>query len=104
MTIEGGNIDFIAGLTAPIIWWAYSKGRIWRTGLLIWNFLCLASVLNAVVRAQLSAPFPFQRFAFDQPTVAIFYFPFVLLIAFVVPVVLFSHVAVIRKLLREKTR
>jgi len=100
VTIEGGNVDFFAGLTAPIIWWAYSKGHVGRRGLLLWNFICLASVSNAVVRAMLSAPFPFQRFGFDQPTVAILYFPFVLLPAFIVPCVLLSHVAVIRKLIR----
>jgi hypothetical protein len=98
LSIEGGNVDFFAGLTAPIIWWAYSKGHVGRKGLLIWNFICLASVGNAVVRAMLSAPFPFQRFGFDQPTVGILYFPYILLPAFIVPCVLLSHVAVIRKL------
>jgi hypothetical protein len=98
VTIEGGNIDFFAGLTAPLIWWAYSKGRVGRKGLLIWNVICLVSLGNAVVRAVLSAPFPFQRFDFGQPTVGILYFPFVLLPGFIVPCVLLCHVAAIRKL------
>ena len=98
MTFEAGNLDILAGLSAPVIWWAYSKGRVGRRGLLIWNTLALFSVLNALGRAMLSAPFRFQRFAFDQPTMAILVFPFVLLPAFLVPAVLLCHFAVFCKL------
>lgn len=66
--------------------------------MLIWNSICLLSVLNAFARAMLSAPFRFQRFAFDQPTVAIFSFPFILLQAFIVPAALLCHLVVFRKL------
>lgn len=98
MTFEAGNVDILVGLTAPIIWWAFSKQHIGQRGLLIWNILCLLSVLNAFVRAMLSAPFPFQRFAFEQPTVAILTFPFILLPAFIVPAAIFCHLVVFRKL------
>ena len=98
MTFEAGNFDILAGLSAPVIWWAYSKGHVGRGGLLIWNTLALLSVLNAFGRAMLSAPFRFQRFAFHQPTVAILVFPFVLLPAFLVPAVLLCHFAVFYKL------
>jgi len=99
MTFEAGNLDILVGLSAPLIWWAFSKGHIGRRGLILWNSLALLSVLNAFVRAILSAPFPFQQFAFDQPTIAILTFPFVLLPAFVVPAVVFCHFATFRKLL-----
>jgi hypothetical protein len=99
MTFEAGNLDILAGLTSPLIWWAFSRGHIGKRGLLIWNSLCLLSVLNAFVRAMLSAPFRFQKFAFDQPTIAILHFPFVLLPAFIVPAVLLCHLVVFRKLL-----
>ncbi|MBB5060130.1 4-amino-4-deoxy-L-arabinose transferase-like glycosyltransferase [Granulicella aggregans] len=98
MTFEAGNVDILAGLTVPFVWWAFSNRRIGRRGLFIWNALCLLSVLNALARAMLSAPFRFQRFAFEQPTIAILHFPFVLLPAFIVPVVLLCHFAVFRKL------
>jgi hypothetical protein len=98
MTFEAGNLDILVGLTAPIIWWAYSKRHIGKRGLLLWNTLSLLSVLNAFARAMLSAPFRTQRFAFDQPTIAIFSFPFVLLPAFIVPVAIFCHLTVFRKL------
>jgi hypothetical protein len=98
MTFEAGNLDILVGISAPIIWWAYGGGHIGRRGLLIWNSICLLSVLNAFVRAMLSAPFPFQRFAYDQPTVAILSFPFILLPAFIVPAVLLCHLVVFGKL------
>jgi hypothetical protein len=98
MTFEAGNLDILVGITAPIIWWAYSSGRIGRKGLLIWNSLALLSVMNAFGRAILSAPFRFQQFAFDQPTVAILSFPFILLPAFIVPAAILCHLAVFRKL------
>ncbi len=95
MTFEAGNLDILAGVTAPLVWWAYRKGEVGRKGLLIWNIFALLSVLNALGRAMLSAPLCFQRFAFDQPTIAILVFPFVLLPAFVVPAVLLCHFAII---------
>jgi hypothetical protein len=98
MTFEAGNLDILAGLTAPLIWWAFSRGHIGRRGLLLWNSICLLSVLNAFARAMLSAPFRFQRFAFDQPTIAILSFPFILLPAFIVPAALLCHLVVFRKL------
>lgn len=98
MTFEAGNLDILVGLTAPLAWWAFSSGHIKRGGLLIWNCLALLSVLNALVRATLSAPFPFQKLALNQPTVAILYFPFVLLPAFIVPAAILCHLAVFKKL------
>ena len=102
MTFEGGNLDILAGLTAPVVWWAYSTKRVGRRVVLGWNVLCLISLANALGRAVLSAPFPFQRFAFTQPTVAILYFPFVLLPAFIVPAALFCHLAIFSKLRAER--
>jgi hypothetical protein len=104
MTFEAGNVDILVGITAPLIWWAFSKGRIGRTGLLIWNTLSLLSVLNAFARAMLSAPLPFQKFAFDQPTVAILTFPFILLPAFIVPAAIFCHLVAFRKLAEKRAK
>ena len=94
LTFEGGNLDILIGLSAPVLWRLVSTGKIGRRGLLLWNTLALLSVFNAVARALLSAPFRFQRLAFDQPTTAILHFPFALLPAFVVPAVLICHAAI----------
>lgn len=100
MTFEGSNFDILSGLTAPIIFYfGFVKTKnLNKNIILIWNFVCLALLINIVVLAILSAPFPFQRFAFDQPNIAVLYFPFVWLPCCVVPIVLLSHLAVIRQL------
>jgi hypothetical protein len=76
------------------------KGRL----ILIWNILCLGLLINILANALLSAPFPFQQFAFDQPNIAILYFPFNLLPTFVVPLVLLAHLAAIRQLISGHQR
>jgi hypothetical protein len=60
--------------------------------------ICLGLLINIVSNAILSAPFPFQQFAFDQPNIAVLYFPFIWLPCCVVPLVLLSHLAAIRQL------
>ena len=100
MTFEGRNFDIFAGLTAPLIYYyGFVKKRLGVKTLLFWNFICLILLFNIVIHAILSAPFPFQQFAFGQPNIAVFYFPFVWLPGFIVPVVFFAHLVTIRKLL-----
>ena len=102
MTFEGRNFDILSGLTAPIIFYfGFIKKQLGRKVILIWNFICLGLLFNIVANAILSAPFPFQKFAFDQPNIAILYFPFVWLPCCVVPLVLLSHLAAIRQLLKS---
>ena len=104
MTFEGRNFDILAGITAPLIWYfGFVKNNLSKKIILAWNFICLGLLLNIVINAILSVPTTFQQFAFDQPNIAILYFPFNLLPAVVVPLVLFSHLAAIRQLLRNKT-
>jgi hypothetical protein len=103
MTFEGRNFDILSGLTAPIIYYfGFVKKLINRNIMLLWNFACLGLLINIVAPAILSAPYPFQKFAFDQPNIAVMYFPFVWLPCCVVPLVLLSHLATIRQLLFEK--
>jgi hypothetical protein len=104
MTFEGRNFDILSGLTAPFIYYvAFRRKILGKAGLIGWNFLCLALLLNIVVNALLSAPSPIQRFAFEQPNVAILHFPFVWLPACVVPLVLLAHVAALRQLIISNT-
>lgn len=103
MTFEGRNFDIAAGLTAPLIYYyGFVKNKLSKIFLLTWNVICLILLLNIVGNAVLAAPFPFQQFAFDQPNIAVLYFPFVWLPAFIVPVVLFSHLVLIRRLLKNE--
>lgn len=103
MTFEGNNLDILSGITAvPVYYFGYVKKKFSRTVLILWNIICVGLLINIVSIAVLSAPFPFQQLAFEQPNVAVLYFPFVWLPCCVVPLVLFSHLAVIRQLLRSK--
>jgi hypothetical protein len=105
MTFEGRNFDIIAGITAPFIAYFCFTKKVWSIKVaLVWNFLGLALLLNIIINALLSAPLPFQQFAFDRPNIGLMYFPFIWLPAFVAPVVLFSHIAsimIINKNLNE---
>lgn len=103
MTFEGRNFDILCGLTAPLIYYfGYVKNVLHKGVLLTWNIICLLLLANIVITAILSAPFDFQKQGFDRPNVALFYFPFIWLPAFVVPTALFAHMASIRKLINNK--
>ncbi len=100
MTFEGRNWDILSGVTAPLIWWfGYRKRVLARPVLIGWNVVCLTLLFNIVINAIMAAPFDFQQQAFDQPNIAIFHFPYVLLPGVVVPIVFFSHLVLLRSLL-----
>lgn len=103
MTYEGYNFDIISGITAPIVYYlVFVKNILGNRFLLVWNFICLALLLNILTIAVLSAQTPLQQLAFDQPNIGVTYFPFVWLPTIIVPIVLLSHLASIRKLLLLK--
>lgn len=104
MTFEGRNFDILCGLTAPFVYYfGYVKSSMSRNVLLAWNVLCVLLLANIVITAILSTPSPIQQFAFDQPNIAIFYFPYALLPGLLVPVVLLAHLVAIRQLLKAKS-
>jgi hypothetical protein len=103
MTFEGRNFDIFSGISAPVLYYlVFVKMNLSKSILLIWNFICLALLLNIAVNALLSVPGEFQKFAFEQPNIAIITFPFIFLPSVLVPLVLFSHLAVIRRILMGK--
>jgi hypothetical protein len=102
MTFEGQNFDILVGISAPIVLsLSFRYQKVKRNLLLVWNIIGLALLANIVTLAILSAPFPFQQLAFEQPNIAVLYFPFNCLPAIVVPLVLLSHLASIRSLLKK---
>lgn len=104
MTFEGRNFDILAGITAPIIYYlAFVKNIIKRKGLLIWNIVCLALLINIIVHAILSIEIPIQQFGFDQPNRAFLYIPFIWLPSVVVPLVFFSHLIAMKRLWTMKS-
>lgn len=98
MTFEGRNFDILSGLTAPLIYYfGFIKNKLSRKLILGWNIICLGLLLNIMAHAILSAPSPFQQFAFDQPNIAVLYHPFIWLPCLIVPLVLFAHLVSIRR-------
>jgi hypothetical protein len=103
MTFEGRNFDIVAGITAPFIaYFGFKKGVLNWNFILIWNFISLGLLVTIVVNALLSVPSPVQKFAFDQPNIAVLNFPFSWLPTFIVPIVLFGHMVSIRQLMKKK--
>ncbi len=102
MTFEGRNFDIISGITAPFIaYFGFTKKALSPTIILIWNFICLGLLINIVVNAALSVQTPLQQFAFDQPNRAVLFFPFLWLPSVIVPLVLFAHLVVIKRLFQK---
>jgi len=104
MTFQGLNFDIIAGITAPFIaYFGLTKLKLKRQTILTWNIICLGLLVNIVVSAIFSTPSPIQKFAFEQPNIAILNFPFSWLPTFIVPIVLFGHLSSIRQLIKTRT-
>jgi hypothetical protein len=102
MTFEGSNFDILSGLSAPIVYYfGFVKKTLNRGILIAWNIICLLLVINASRIAVLSMP-NFGLIGAEQPDIALGLFPYILLPAVIVPLVLFAHLASIRNLLIKK--
>lgn len=103
MTFEGQNFDILAGITAPIIaYFGLTKHKIKPNLILLWHLVSLGLLVNIVQLAFRAAPSPLQQIAFEQPNIAILYFPFCWLPTFIVPLVLLGHLISIRQLLKNR--
>ena len=101
MTFEGRNFDILMGITAPIFGWLFIKEKVSKKILMGWNIIGLILVLFILFNGILSAELPFQQFGFEQPNRGINYFPFVLLPATIVPIVIWTHLSDMIKLREE---
>lgn len=105
MTFEGHNFDILSGITALLVGFFAFNGQMQsKRILIIWNILGLCLLGIIVGTAALSLPTPFQQLAFDQPNIAVLRFPFLLLPGFIVPIVLFAHLAALKQLIFKKER
>ncbi|MFN3404974.1 MAG: hypothetical protein ACK40G_12815 [Cytophagaceae bacterium] len=102
MTFQGRNMDIITGVTAPLIYFVvfHTKNQP-NLLLLIWNIAGLVVLIFTVTNGVLSAPSPFQQFAFEQPNVAVLLFPFIWLPAVIVPIAYYSHIISISALIKS---
>lgn len=102
MTFEGRNFDIGIGLFAILIVLLFSFFRLSKSLLLLWNYIGLAFVLFILINGILASPITFKTFSFSQPNIAIMYFPFILLPAIIVPVVIYTHLTDIILLSKKK--
>ena len=98
MTFKGRNFDIIMGITAPIVGLLLLIQKLNKKALLVWNYIGLVLILFILANGILSAELPFQQFGFEQPNRGINYFPFILLPATIVPIVIWTHLSDIIKL------
>ena len=100
MTFEGFNFDLLSGITAPLVYYyGFVRMKLNRPVLIAWNLICLLLVINASAFAVLSLPPGFRHIGAEQPDLALGVFPFTLVPAVIVPLVLFSHLAALRHLI-----
>jgi len=100
MTFEGRNFDILSGILAIVAYFlAFRDGQPKRALLIAFNVIGLCLLINVVTIAILSLPTPIQQLNFDQPNVAVLYFPYIWLPAIIVPIVLFAHLAALWQLL-----
>ncbi len=102
MTFSGRNFDILVGMTAPIMAMLfYSNTSIRKIWMIVWNIFGLAMLLNILFYGIFSTPYPFQLFGFDQPNIAVLQYPIIWLPSFIVPCVLFFHIACLTQLLNK---
>ncbi len=97
LTFEGRNFDLLIGISAIGMAVVASRKK-WPGFQMAWHALGILSLTNIFFHSLLAAPFPFQRLAFEQPNIFIFYFPFILIPAFIFPSMFVAHVAALSQL------
>jgi hypothetical protein len=102
LTLPGGNVEILIGLSAPLIAFAVTRGSIGRRIALVWNIAGLLSLLNVAARAVLTAPGPLNLIHAELPNVALGLFPFTFIPGFMAPLAMMLHVLAFRALRATK--
>jgi hypothetical protein len=102
LTLPGGNVEILIGLSAPLIAYLSAKGTGGRRLVLAWNVVALISLLNVALRAVLTAPGPLNFISADVPNVAMGIFPFSFIPGFMAPLALSLHLLAFRALLGRR--
>lgn len=98
LTFHGNNYDIIPGLLGPVVGFLVFRRKLLpRSVSIIYNLGGIFILGWTFVQAVLSAPSPYQQYGLEQPTVAIFYLPFVWLPALVAPLMIWAHCVVLGK-------
>ena len=98
MTLSGGNIEILVGLSAPLVALIAVRGAAGRRIAFVWNVIGLLSLLNVASRAMLTAPGPLNLIHADLPNVAMGMFPFSFIPGFMAPLAMTLHVLAFKAL------
>jgi hypothetical protein len=98
LTFEGANVDIYIGVSAALIAWLSTKGRLGMRLALVWNVLGLLALANVVIRAVLTAPGPFNLIHTEVPNRMFGTFPFLFVPGFFVPLAVVLHLLAMRAL------
>ncbi|MEO1254035.1 MAG: hypothetical protein AAFY41_03980 [Bacteroidota bacterium] len=103
MTFEGSNMDILSGISAPFaaVFMVGSRSTS-RIGAIIWNLIALLLLGNFVRLAIFYMPYYYTPVGTEVINLGVFYFPFVLLLTFIVPSILFCHLVSIYQLIFKK--
>ena len=106
MTFEGRNFDIVSGITAFLLATRFFGfmllDKFSKTGIILWNLMGLALLINIVAVAILSMPTPLRYFMNDPANTIVAEFPISLLPAFLVPLAYLLHILSLRKALMKK--
>lgn len=102
LTFAGLNFDILAGITALIIGYMVQRNIISRAMLIAWNVACIILLMNIVIMAVLSTPYPFSVFRDEPVNTVVFFYPFIWLPGFVAPYALAMHVFTLKKIFSER--
>lgn len=97
MTYEGRNFDVLSGVSAPLIAWLITRGKISNPGVVIWNLVCLGLLVNIVTTAILSMPTPLRMFMNEPANTIVVQFPVSWLPGLLVPLAYGLHFLSLRQ-------
>jgi hypothetical protein len=101
LTLSGGNVEILIGLSAPLIAVIVMRG-FGRRIAMAWSVVGLLSLLNVATRAVLTAPGPLNLIHAELPTVAMGMFPFTYIPGFMAPLAMMLHILAFQALRTSK--
>ena len=96
ITLEGGNVEVLIAVTAPVAGWLVTRGPAARRTAWAWNLAGLLSLGNVVVRAVFSAPGPLNLIHAEVLDTAILIWPFTFVPGFMAPLAMTLHIVAFR--------
>jgi hypothetical protein len=94
LTLSGGNVEVLIGLSAPAIAWISIRGTNGRRVAVVWTVLGLVSIVNVSIRAVLTGPLHVLHT--EVPNVAMGIFPYSFIPGFMAPLAVMLHILALR--------